>query len=172
MTTFDKQDLSGLVGKHLVYTYDNGWNYEIYVKNSTTMDYRIHSGIVGNRWVKDQRVYIVRVAKDVYKISWTEPTGTDVSLIVNLADRIFHGTIFFPRWIINDPKKTVCFQNDFIPLMEQYREAGPAYPTEVIDEFATITFVRTVGENDESVINCPASELPADFPKNLVNELV
>lgn len=172
MTTFDKQDLSGLVGKHLVYTYDNGWNYEIYVKNSTTMDYRIHSGIVGNRWVKDQRVYIVRVAKDVYKISWTEPTGTDVSLIVNLADRIFHGTIFFPRWIINDPKKTVCFQNDFIPLMEQYREAGPAYPTEVIDEFATITFVRTVGENDESIINCPASELPADFPKNLVNELV
>ena len=172
MTTFDKQDLSGLVGKHLVYTYDNGWNYEIYVKNSTSMDYRIHSGIVGNRWVKDQRVYIVRVAKDVYKISWTEPTGTDVSLIVNLADRIFHGTIFFPRWIINDPKKTVCFQNDFIPLMEQYREAGPAYPTEVIDEFATITFVRTVGENDESVINCPASKLPADFPKNLVNELV
>lgn len=172
MTTFDKQDLSGLVGKHLVYTYDNGWNYEIYVKNATTMDYRIHSGIVGNRWVKDQRVYIVRVAKEVYKISWTEPTGTDVSLIVNLADRIFHGTIFFPRWIINDPKKTVCFQNDFIPLMEQYREAGPAYPTEVIDEFATITFVRTCGENDETVINCPASELPADFPKNLVNELV
>lgn len=171
MTTFDKQDLSGLVGKHLVYTYDNGWNYEIYVKNATTMDYRIHSGIVGNRWVKDQRVYIVRVAKEVYKISWTEPTGTDVSLIVNLADRIFHGTIFFPRWIINDPKKTVCFQNDFIPLMEQYREAGPTYPTEVIDEFATITFVRTCGENDESVINCPASELPADFPKNLINEL-
>lgn len=171
MTTFDKQDLSGLVGKHLVYTYDNGWNYEIYVKNAEHMDYRIHSGIVGNRWVKDQRVYIVRVAKDVYKISWTEPTGTDVSLIVNLADRIFHGTIFFPRWIINDPKKTVCFQNDFIPLMEQYREAGPAYPTEVIDEFATITFVRTCGENDENVINCPASELPADFPNNLANEL-
>jgi hypothetical protein len=34
---FDKHDLSGFVGKHLVYTYDNGWNYEIYVKNETTL---------------------------------------------------------------------------------------------------------------------------------------
>ena len=158
MSNFDKNDLSGLVGKHLVYTYDNGWNYEIYVKNSTTLDYRIHSGIVGNRWVKDQTTYIVRVAKAVYKISWTEPTGTDVSLIVNLEDNVFHGTIFFPRWVINNPEKTE---------MEAYRDAGPAYPTEVIDEFATITFVRDCGENNESVINCPASELPRNFPHNL-----
>ena len=55
--SFDKHDISGLVGKHLVYTYDNGWNYEIYVKNNATVDYRIHSGLVGNRWVKDQHVY-------------------------------------------------------------------------------------------------------------------
>ena len=86
MHTFERHDLSGLVGKHLVYTYDNGWNYEIYVKNATTLDYRIHSGIVANRWVKNQHVYIARVATEVFKISWTEPTGTDVSLIVNLAD--------------------------------------------------------------------------------------
>lgn len=167
MSNFDKNDLSGLVGKHLVYTYDNGWNYEIYVKNATTLDYRIHSGIVGNRWVKDQTTYIVRVAKAVYKISWTEPTGTDVSLIVNLEDNVFHGTIFFPRWVINNPEKTVCFQNEHIAEMEAYRDAGPAYPTEVIDEFATITFVRDCGENNESVINCPASELPSNFPHNL-----
>jgi phenolic acid decarboxylase len=51
--------------------------------------------------------------------------------------------------------------------MAAYREAGPTYPTEVIDEFATITFVRDCGENDEQVINCPASELPANFPANL-----
>ncbi|NEY27982.1 phenolic acid decarboxylase [Escherichia coli] len=167
MSNFDKNDLSGLVGKHLVYTYDNGWNYEIYVKNATTLDYRIHSGIVGNRWVKDQTTYIVRVAKAVYKISWTEPTGTDVSLIVNLEDNVFHGTIFFPRWVINNPEKTVCFQNEHIAEMEAYRDAGPAYPTEVIDEFATITFVRDCGENNESVINCSASELPRNFPHNL-----
>lgn len=167
MSVFDKNDLSNILGKHLVYTYDNGWNYEIYVKNDTTIDYRIHSGIVGNRWVKSQKVYLVRLAENVYKISWTEPTGTDVSLSVNLADKIFHGTIFFPRWVINNPEKTVCFQNEHIPQMEAYREAGPAYPTEVIDEFATITFIRDCGENDESIINCPASELPANFPNNL-----
>ncbi|MCX8749897.1 phenolic acid decarboxylase [Snodgrassella sp. B3088] len=159
--------MSNILGKHLVYTYDNGWNYEIYVKNANTIDYRIHSGIVGNRWVKSQKVYLVRLAENVYKISWTEPTGTDVSLSVNLSDKIFHGTIFFPRWVINNPEKTVCFQNEHIPQMEAYREAGPAYPTEVIDEFATITFIRDCGENDESIINCPASELPADFPNNL-----
>jgi phenolic acid decarboxylase len=167
MTDFDKHDLSAFVGKHLVYTYDNGWNYEIYVKNGQTIDYRIHSGIVGNRWVKDQRVYIARVGAAIYKISWTEPTGTDVSLIVNLHDKIFHGTIFFPRWVINAPQQTVCFQNDHIPLMEAYREAGPAYPTEVIDEFATITFVRDCGPDNDAVINCPASELPKNFPHNL-----
>lgn len=69
MSTFDKHDLSGFIGKHLVYTYDNGWNYEIYVKNGRTLDYRIHSGIVGNRWVKDQEAYIVRVGESIYKIS-------------------------------------------------------------------------------------------------------
>ena len=46
-----------------------GWNYEIYVKNGRTLDYRIHSGIVGNRWVKDQEAYIVRVGESIYKIS-------------------------------------------------------------------------------------------------------
>ncbi|WP_130804007.1 phenolic acid decarboxylase [Acinetobacter ihumii] len=167
MTQFVKEDLSGLVGKHLVYTYDNGWNYEIYIKNESTVDYRIHSGLVGNRWVKDQHAYIVHIAQDVFKISWTEPTGTDVSLIVNFVDNVFHGTIFFPRWVRNNPEKTVCFQNDFIPLMESYREAGPAYPTEVIDEFATITFIQDCGKNNEAVIACAASELPEDFPNNL-----
>jgi len=167
MSSFDKHDLSGFIGKHLVYTYDNGWNYEIYIKNANTLDYRIHSGLVGNRWVKDQQAYIVRIGKDIYKISWTEPTGTDVSLSVNLADKVFHGTIFFPRWVINNPEKTVCFQNEHIAQMQALRDAGPAYPTEVIDEFATITFVRDCGENNETVINCAASELPTDFPAGL-----
>lgn len=169
MSTFDKHNLDGIVGKHLVYTYDNGWNYELYVKNKETIDYRIHSGLVGNRWVKDQHVYVVRVGTQVYKISWTEPTGTDVSLIVNLSDKLFHGTIFFPRWVMNNPEKTVCFQNDHLAEMQRYRDTGPAYPTEVIDEFATITFVRDCGVDNDSVIACAASELPADFPENLEN---
>jgi phenolic acid decarboxylase len=49
-------DLSGIVGHRFIYTYANGWQYEIYVKNATTIDYRIHSGHVGGRWVKGQQV--------------------------------------------------------------------------------------------------------------------
>jgi phenolic acid decarboxylase len=41
---------------------------------------------------------------------------------VNLGDKLFHGTIFFPRWVMNNPEKTVCFQNDHIPLMNSYRD--------------------------------------------------
>lgn len=50
MSAFDKHDLSGFVGKHLVYTYDNGWNYEIYVKTTlrwTTAFTAALWGIVG-----------------------------------------------------------------------------------------------------------------------------
>ena len=68
------------VGLHMIYTYENGWEYEIYIKNDHTIDYRIHSGMVGGRWVRDQEVNIVKLTKGVYKVSWTEPTGTDVSL--------------------------------------------------------------------------------------------
>lgn len=166
MSTFDKNDLSGFVGKHLVYTYDNGWDYEIYVKNEETLDYRIHSGLVGNRWVKDQRAYIVRVGEYLQNIlDRADRYGCQPDC--ESGDKLFHGTIFFPRWVINDPTKTICFQNDHIPLMNQYRDVGPAYPTEVIDEFATITFVRDCGANNDSVIACAASELPENFPDNL-----
>ena len=137
------------------------------MSNFDKHDYRIHTGLAGNRWGNDPPAYIVRVGESIYKISWTEPTGTDVSLIANLGDKLFHGTIFFPRWVMNNPEKTVCFQNDHIPEMNAYRDAGPAYPTEVIDEFATITFVRDCGPNDDSVIACAASELPENFPANL-----
>nr|AAB32041.1 ferulic acid decarboxylase, ferulate decarboxylase {N-terminal} [Pseudomonas fluorescens, UI-670, Peptide Partial, 38 aa] [Pseudomonas fluorescens] len=34
------------VGLHMLYTYENKWEYEIYIKNHT-IDYRIHSGMVG-----------------------------------------------------------------------------------------------------------------------------
>ena len=167
MSKFNKHNLDGFIGKHLVYTYDNGWNYELYIKNEDTVDYRIHSGMVGNRWVKDQHVYIVCVGEDIYKVSWTEPTGTSVSLIANLGDKLFHGTIFFPRWVMNNPERTVCFQNDHLDEMAQYRDAGPTYPIEVIDEFATITVVHDAGKNNDDVIACAASELPANFPENL-----
>lgn len=76
------QDFSGIVGHRFIYTYANGWQYEMYVKNATTIDYRIHSGHVGGRWVKGQEVNLVQLDDDSFKISWTEPTGTCVAVNV------------------------------------------------------------------------------------------
>ncbi|CAI3937342.1 MULTISPECIES: phenolic acid decarboxylase [Commensalibacter] len=167
MSTFDRKDLSYFLGKQLMFTYDNGWNYELYIKNEQLVDYRIHYGIVGQKWVKNQPVSIARIGEEICKISWTEPTGINVGIVINLQDNFYQGTIFFPRWVINHPERCKGFQNDQIALMEFYREAGPTYPIEIIDEFANITFIKDRGINNESVIACAASELPADFPHNL-----
>lgn len=157
------EELTGFVGLHFIYTYANGWQYELYVKNERTIDYRIHSGMVGGRWVRDQIAHIVRLGPDIYKISWDEPTGTTVSVAFNLAEKKLHGVIFFPQWIAQDPKKTVCFQNEHVDQMLAYRDQGPTYPKLVIDEFAQLTFSEQCGANNEAVINCPPSDLPAGY---------
>lgn len=158
-----KKTLANFIGKHFIYTYDNGWQYEFYIKNENTVDYRIHSGIVGGRWVNNQKAEIVELAENICKISWDEPTGTCVSLAFNLDNRKVHGTIFFPKWVMDDPKKTVCHQNEFLDLMKKYRDEGPTYLKTVIDEFATITFLEDCGENNDLVINCDPSELPKEY---------
>lgn len=157
------EELTEFVGKHFIYTYANGWRYELYVKNERTIDYRIHDGMVGGRWVKGQEAHIVRLADRVCKISWDEPTGTTVSVAFNLADRIIHGVIFFPRWIAQHPEKTVCFQNDHLDKMRRLRDAGPTYPKLVIDEFADVTFIEDCGADDESVIACAPADLPDGY---------
>ena len=157
------EELTAFLGKHFIYTYDNGWQYELYIKNDRTIDYRIHSGMVGGRWVRNQQAHIVRLADDIVKISWDEPTGTTVSAAFMLTSRKVHGAIFFPRWIAEEPKKTVCYQNDFLDKMTAYRDAGPTYPKLVIDEFATITFMEDSGLNNEEVISCPPDQLPTGY---------
>ena len=156
-------ELAAFVGKHFIYTYENNWQYELYIKNAETIDYRIHTGMVGGRWVRDQKVFLVRISDEVVKISWDEPTGTCVSLAFNLAERRVHGIIFFPRWVADDPKKTVCFQNDHIELMRSYRDAGPTYPRLLIDEFANITFMEDAGADNEALVSCPPAELPSGY---------
>ena len=154
-----------LVGKHLVYTYDNGWQYEIYVKNKNTFAYRIHSGIVAGRWVTDQQADIVKIAEHTFKISWDEPTGTIVCVTINLAQKELHGAIFLPQWIEQDPQKTVCYQNEHLERMYHYRNQGPTYPKMIICEFAKIFFLENCGPDRDDVINCPPGELPASFPQ-------
>ncbi|WP_019854369.1 phenolic acid decarboxylase [Actinopolyspora mortivallis] len=158
-----EQDLTGILGRHFIYTYANGWRYEMYVKNAETIDYRIHSGMVGGRWVKDQPVDLVRLAEDSYKISWNEPTGTSVSVNVLLGPRRLHGVIFFPRWVHQHPERTVCFQNEHLEQMKRYRDQGPTYPVFTVPEFATITFVEDRGLDDETVIAEPPERLPEGY---------
>jgi phenolic acid decarboxylase len=62
--------------------------------------------------------------------------------------RQLHGVIFFPHWVAQDSKKTVCFQNQHLDLMRQYRDAGPTYPKLVIDEFAPVTFLEDCASAD------------------------
>lgn len=156
-------ELKAFLGKHFIYTYDNNWQHKLYIKNATTIDYRIHSGMVGGRWVRNQKAHVVRLAADVVKISWDEPTGTSVSLAFNLDERRVDGVTFFPCWVAQNPEKTVCFQNDHVHEMRKLRDAGPTYPKLVIDEFAAIAFIEDCGVDNESVIACAPGELPTDY---------
>ncbi|AUZ63811.1 TPA: phenolic acid decarboxylase [Citrobacter amalonaticus] len=47
------------------------------------------------------------------------------------------------------------------------RCAEPAYLTAVINELARINFMRGCGANNDSVIDCAASEILAYFHENL-----
>jgi phenolic acid decarboxylase len=80
-----------------------------------------------------------------------------------LSQRLVHGSIFFPRWIAEDPKQTVCYQNDHLDRLKQLRDAGPTFPRMVINEFATITFVEDRGQNNEEVIACAPDQLPKGY---------
>lgn len=157
------QDLSPIVGRRFIYVYANGWQYEMYVKNATTIDYRIHSGMVGGRWVKDQVVDLVQLDEDSFKVSWNEPTGTSVVVNVMPGKRRIHGVIFFPHWIHQDGARTILFQNDHLNQMRAFRDQGPTYPIYVVPEFAQITFLEEVGENDDTVIAVAPADLPAGF---------
>jgi phenolic acid decarboxylase len=156
-------EIAAFVGKHYIYTYDNGWQYETYIKNERHHDYRVHSGIVAGRWVKNQEAHIVRLAEGVYRASWIEPTGTGVSLAVNLLERRLHGAIIFPRWAVEAPHKIAVFQNPQIDMMLAYCDAGPTYPLEIVDSFATITFVEDRPRDDETVIACGPGALPEGY---------
>lgn len=145
--------LEEFLGTHMIYTYENGWEYEFYVKNQNTVDYRIHSGMVGGRWVRGQKADIVKITDGVFKVSWTEPTGTDVSLNFMPDDKRMHGVIFFPKWVHEHPEITVCYQNDHIDLMEESREKYETYPKYVVPEFADITFMENAGADNEELIS-------------------
>jgi len=157
------QDLSGIVGKHIIYTYANGWHYEYYFRNENAGDYRIASGMVADRWMINQRLLINNLGHDTFKVVWHEPTGTTCALEINFEERWLHGLIVFPRWIDQHPKRTVCHQNEHLDAMRKYRDEGPTYPVQFDNNFAEITFLEECGRDNDDVIACAASELPEGY---------
>lgn len=153
MTDKQFKTLDDFLGTHFIYTYDNGWEYEWYAKNDHTVDYRIHGGMVAGRWVTDQPADMVMLTAGVYKISWTEPTGTDVALDFLPNEGKLHGTIFFPKWVEDHPEITVTYQNEHLDLMTTSREKYATYPKLVVPEFAKITYQGAAGQNNDEVIN-------------------
>lgn len=164
----DLSALKGIIGKRLIYTYDVGRRHELYVKNADTIDYRMHTGIIANRWVRDQKVHIARIAEGIFKISWVDPTGTCTSLAFNLNERRVYGTAYFPRWMMDHPEKSVCYQNDHIAEMEALRDKGPIHPVEFFEENAVVECIQDCGLNNESLIACGPQELPNDFLDELI----
>lgn len=104
------------------------------------------------------------LTEGIYKVSWTEPTGTDVALDFMPNENKMHGTIFFPKWVEEHPEITVTFQNEHIDLMEESREKYETYPKLVVPEMAKITYMGDAGQNNEDVISEePYKSMPDDI---------
>ncbi|MFI7003396.1 phenolic acid decarboxylase [Nocardia sp. NPDC050175] len=162
------QDLTGLLGQHFIYTYSNGWLYELYIKNAESVEYRVHPSTdvvnpLTGRWVKDQKAEIARLGDDVYSVAWNEPTGSCVSLVLNARQRWVHFTGFLAKWVDDNPGLIVSFQNEHLAEIQRYRDAGPIAPQIQADLFGTITFAEDSGIDNEQVIACAPGEVPAGF---------
>ncbi|WP_069164865.1 phenolic acid decarboxylase [Nocardia altamirensis] len=164
----DNQDLSGLLGQHLIYTYSNGWRYELYIKNSNHVEYRVHASVkdvnpLAGRWVKDQKAVIARLGNGMYSIAWNEPTGTCVNLVMDTEQRWVHFTGFLAKWVSDHPELTVVFQNEHLAEIQALRDAGPIAPQVQADLFGTISFAEYSGTDNEQVIASPPGDVPDGF---------
>ena len=150
-----KEEEESLVGKHLIYTYENGWEYEVYYKNKNTIDYRVLRGMMAGRYVKGQRVHMRRLSTSspLFMVSWTEPTGTCVAQVVDLDRRSMDTVAFFPCWVAEEPSKTTCFQNNHLPIIVAYRDIGPTYPISVVNETGFIHTLLDSGPDNELLIS-------------------
>ena len=161
---FPSQDLSEILGRHIIYTYTNGWKYELYFKNATTAHYRIHRGLVAGRWVTNREVHMTALGYGLVRINWLEPVGNIVTMVTNLKERWLHSYFLMPQWIIDNPKATVCHEDEFVDEMLKLREQGPTWPMNIAENtFAEITFLEDVGPDRDDIITCPPDQLPAGY---------
>ena len=162
--SFPTQDLSIILGKHIIYTYENGWQYEIYFKNPEMVHYRIHSGLVAGRWVTNREVHMTALGHGIVRVNWVEPVGNIVTMVTSLQERWLHSYFLMPQWIIDNPKATVCHEDEFVEEMLKLREQGPTWPMNIAENaFAEITFLEDVGPDRDDIITCPPDELPPGY---------
>lgn len=161
--TQPEQDLSEFVGKHIIYTYANGWQYEYYFRNESVGDYRIGSGMVGGRWTTHQKLMVVNLGHGTYKVAWAEPTGSVCCLDINFQERWLHGFFGLAQWLTTSPQVSTVHQNLHLETMREHRDKGPLYPLYVNWDFAEITYIEDRGRDNDDVINCEVSELPDGY---------
>ncbi|WP_330182894.1 phenolic acid decarboxylase [Nocardia sp. NBC_01503] len=156
-------DLTGLVGKHLIYAYENGWKYELYVRDSVTVSFRCLIGPMFGRWSTHQRAKIVQLDGDMYKLAWVEPTGTTTVVIAWLSELRVHTTICYPQWMLDFPEITLGRYEDDLDAIVAARDAGPTYPLTLVASTGLITFLESRPADDDTVIDCSPSKLPVDY---------
>lgn len=156
-------DLSGLIGKHLIYAYENGWRYELYVRNAETIEFRCLMGPMFGRWSKNQSAKMVQLSGDLYKLAWVEPTGTTTNVILWLGDRRVHTTISYPQWMLDYPESTLGRYEDNLDAIAADRERGPTYPLTLVSSTGRITFLDSRDADDDTVIDRPPGKLPAGY---------
>lgn len=156
-------DLSGIIGKHLIYAYDNGWKFELYVRDWQTIESRCLMGPMFGRWSTNVAAKLVQLSEDLYKLAWVDPTGTTTVIIVWLGDRRVHATISYPQWMLDYPESTLTRYEDNLDAIVADRDKGPTYPLTLVNATGRITFLESRDTDDETVIDCPPSKLPLGY---------
>ncbi|WP_433562591.1 phenolic acid decarboxylase [Nocardia sp. CA-151230] len=160
-------DLSGIVGRHLIYAYENGWKYDLYIRNSQTVAFRCLMGPMFGRWSTAQPAKMIQLSGDMYKLAWVEPTGTVTVLIVWLGERRVHTTICYPQWMLDLPESTLGRYEDDIPQIIADRDQGPTYPQTLIASTGRITYLEIREPDDDTVIDRPPAKLPLDYANRI-----
>ena len=163
IATQPKQDLSAVLGKHMIYTYANGWQYELYFRNDHSCDYRIRSGTVGGRWTTRQAVHLADLGHGIYKIAWTEPPGSIACLNVSFEERWVQGWFGLAHWLTQNPSVGTVHQNAHLKNIREHRDNGPVFPYFIMMDFAEIHYVEDRGLDNDEVIACEVNELPEGY---------
>ncbi|MFJ7768069.1 phenolic acid decarboxylase [Streptomyces sp. NPDC097107] len=157
------QDLSFLLGLHVIYEYDGGIAADLYVRNEHSVDYRVLKGPVAGRWVTRQKASVASLGGGTGILSWAERTGSTVSMVIDPVGRWLYGSAFFAKWVDENPGTTLGHQSDHLEGIRKLRNEGPVAPHSPLHQFAEITFLEVCSTDNDEVISCSPGELPAGF---------